>query len=802
MTKYWIFFAFSAYFGTYLSAQEYRLIGNIRQPDGSSMPYVNVLLLKSTDSTTVYGTSSDDLGAFEISNVKEGDYLLAISYMGNQSISRAIDVSSNMDLGTINFSEETNVLDEVEVTLKRPNLERKVDRLVFNVANTSLSDTDIWNVLKRTPGVVIAGNELSIKGSNNIGVMINDRMVNIPKEDLINLLSGTSASSVEAIEVITNPPAKYSAEGGMLINIKMNKNLVSGYNGAIYNRYSQGVFPKHSVGTDQYFKGKKSDFSIFYNFSQDKNITRYTDITTYIENGAPASTWTAEQDFIKRQKKHNLSAFYDIQVNDRNRISLSTINSFNPNVNRFFDTKTQIVDTQGSFMSSFITTNDSNEDVSNNSFYADWNHKLKKKGAEFSVNTHYTYYDSDKSQDLQTDFYSTEGTVTGENDFTTQSVQQINLFNLQFDFSSPFGESTFFESGLRYAGIDSKSKIFQEGFDRSQPGIDPTEAGIFDYDESIYAAYMSLDNQWGTWRLKSGLRGEYTRALGNLDISTESIKRNYLEIFPSISLDYKPGDKHNFQFYYYRRIERPRYNSINPFQVFQSNNSVIEGNPNLLPATRNYMALGYTFDQSYTFEVYYKNQKNDNQSQVFQDNESNLLRFLEQNLVRDISYGVDFYMNKQITNAWSSYLLLTYYHKEDQFTDLDTGSILKNGLWAYFMRANNSFEILSDKSLTADLDFIYASKSVNGNSISKSWNSLNFSLRKTLWKKKASISLGIEDMFKSQKYFNSRNFLNQNNSSLDRPENRLLTFGFRYKFGNQKIRNNEKSKSVDEIDRL
>ncbi len=460
------------------------------------------------------------------------------------------------------------------------------------------------------------------------------------------------------------------------------------------------------------------------------------------------------------------------------------------------------MDTQGSFISSFITTNDSNEDVSNNSFYADWNHKLNKKGAEFSVNTHYTYYDSDKLQDLQTDFYSTEGTVTGENDFTTQSVQQINLFNLQFDYSSPFGESTFFESGLRYAGIDSKSKIFQEGFDRSQPGINPTEAGIFDYDESIYAAYMSLDNQWGTWRLKSGLRGEYTRTLGNLDISTESIKRNYLEMFPSISLDYKPGDKHNFQFYYYRRIERPRYNSINPFQVFQSNNSVIEGNPNLLPATRNYMALGYTFDQSYTFEVYYKNQKNDNQSQVFQDNESNLLRFLEQNLVRDISYGVDFYMNKQITNAWSSYLLLTYYHKEDQFTDLDTGSILKNGLWAYFMRANNSFEILSDKSLTADLDFMYASKSVNGNSISKSWNSLNFSLRKTLWKKKASISLGIEDMFKSQKYFNSRNFLNQNNSSLDRPENRLLTFGFRYKFGNQKIRNNEKSKSVDEIDRL
>lgn len=802
MKDFIIFLVFSTTFSTFSFSQHHRISGNVRNMEKTPVVYANVLLLRPTDSTVVKGTSTDEKGFFTIDNVFPDIYLITASYLGNEAKYLPIEVSSDTDIGTIVMDNNAQALDEVIVTSQKPRLERKVDRLVFNIANTALSEGNIWDVLKRTPNVVVLQNELTIKGSNNIGVMINDRKVNLPQEDIINLLSGTSAANVEAIEVITNPPAKYSAEGGMLLNIKMGKNLVAGYNGAVYNRFTQGVFAKHTLGTDHYFKGKKTGFSINYSFSNNKEVTRYTDVINFTENDTTTSVWTADQDYIRRRKRHNVSAFFDYEIDGRNALSVSSINVFNPSVDRFYDTETLIADSNGTLLSSFNTINDSEEDQLNTSVYLDWIHQLKKKGAELSINSHYTFYDYDRGQALETDFLDVSGNPIGENNFTTRSQQRINLYSVQADYTSPLGKSSRIETGLRYAGIASKSTITQQGFDRDQPGINPTEAGIFTYDEDIYAAYASFDGTWDTWKFKSGLRAEYTETTGDLDIAEEQNRNDYLELFPSFSLQYTPNNKHDYTLYYYRRITRPRYNNINPFQYFQNNNSVVEGNPDLLPATRNYIAAGYTFDQSYTVELFYKNQKNQFRQQVFQDNEANLLRFISANLDTNLSYGIDLSLNKDLTKFWYCYFLFSYFYGEDSFVDLDSGQLVDNGLWTYFMRINNSFTILNDKSLLVDLDFNYYSPIIIGNSRQESYNELGISLRKTLWDKKASISIGLADIFNQGNLFNTRRFLNQDNTSSFRPENRLFTLGLRYKFGNLNIRNNKKSKNVEERRRL
>ncbi len=801
MKNFVVFLLVFAFFGFSLFSQEYRIAGRVTNEEGIPIAYANVFLLDSTYTTLIKGASANDKGFFSIANIAKGSYYIKASYIENESEPEILELAKDVDEFLI-VLKENQELEEVVVVSQQPRFEQKVDRLVFSIANTSLADADIWEVLKRTPSVVIIQNEITVKGSKNVGVMINDRLVNLPQQDIINLLSGTSASNVESIEVITNPPARYSAEGGLLINIKMNKNLVSGYNGAIFNRYTQGVFPKHTLGTDHYFKGKKTDFSVNYSFSDTKNLTRYTDIASFLEGDQIATVWTAEQEQFRRQNRHNLSVFFDVQINDNNRIGLSSINSYLPKVNRFYDSETLIDDPEGNLLSSFVTLNDSDEDRLNSSVYFDWVHQMKKEGAELSVNAHYTYYDSNRDQALETDFQDLGGNLTGENDFTTESEQRIDLFSFQIDYESPLGESSQFETGLRYAGIDSRSTISQEGFDRNQPGINPTEAGRFDYDEAIYAGYLSLNGKWQNWRLKTGLRAEYTETLGDLDTDPEKTENDYLELFPSVSLNYAPSKKHAYTLYYYRRINRPRYNSINPFQYFQSNNSVIEGNPNLLPATRNYVAMGYTFDRNYSFEVFYKNQKNQYRSQVFQDNEANLLRFISANIVRDISYGADVSINKDITNRWNCYFLLSGYYLENQFRDLDTGQVLDNGLWTMFLRTSQGFLLLPDRSLTADVDFVYYAPLVVGNSRQDSYNELSISFRKTLWNKRASISMGVADIFNQGNLFNTRVFLNQNNTSSFRPENRLFTFGFRYRFGNVGIRDNKKSKRVDERNRI
>ncbi|TMM59026.1 TonB-dependent receptor [Maribacter algarum] len=782
-------------------SQEFRLVGSVLDQDKNPIVFANVLLLKTTDSTIVNGTSTDDKGAFIFNSIGMGEYLLKASYIENVSKYKAVNISSDFDAGAL-IIKESQQLDEVVVTYEKPRLERKVDRLVFNVEKTALADGNIWELLQQTPTVNVVNGVITIKGNRNIGILINGRKINIPESDIINLLSGSSASNVEAIEVITNPPLKYSAEGGMLIDIKMKKNLVAGYNGAIFNNFIQGVFAKNTTGTDHFFKGKKTSFSVNYSFSNDKRISRYTDITNFSENATPASMWTSNQDLTTRRKRHNLSAFFDYDIDDKNALSLSTINVFNPKLNQFSFSETLINNMGGSLFSSFNTINDSDQKQTNTSFYADWVHKLKKQGAEISFGSHFTYYDSKKGQDLDTDFFDDNGNQTGENDFITQSNQKINLYNIETDYITPLGKSTRLKAGLRYAGINSESTISQEGFDRNQPGINPTEAGVFTYDESIYAAYTSFDGKWDLWSLKTGLRAEYTETKGELDTGNGPNEISYLEFFPSIAVQYIPSKKHQYQLSYFRRIERPRYNRINPFQQFISNNSVAEGNPDLLPGTRNWVSAEYTLNRDYSIALFYLKWNNPYRQQTFQDNTNNLLRFISMNIESNSGYGIDLTINKDISKAWGFYLFLSAYNNEERFRDLDTGRILSNELWSGFIRLNNGFTFLKDRSLVTDLNFAYYAPRVRGNARTDSYNYLDFRLRKTFWNKNASASFGVQDIFNQGNRFTSRNYLNQNNSTLHRQENRLVTIGFRYKFGNTRIRGNKKSKRVEERRRI
>lgn len=793
---------FSICISTFSFSQEYQISGSVKNTEGITIAFANVLLLKAKDSTVIKGASTNEKGEFTINRVLAGSYVLKASYIENSSKPVAVEVLSDITIGTLIIDETARTLDEVIVTYQKPKLERKADRLVFNVANSTLSEGNIWDLLKSTPTVTDIQGQLTVKGNSNIGVMINGRKVNLPKSDIINLLSGSSANNVESIEVITNPPSKYSAEDGMLIDIKMSKNLVAGYNGAIYNRYTQGVFAKHVLGTDHYFKGNKTAFSVSYSFDDQKRISRYTDVTNFLEGGEPNSIWTANQDAITRRKRHNLSAFFDYDINKKNRLSFSSINAFNPNVNRLYDTETLITNLDGSLLSSFDTTNDSDQDLTNVSFYGDWTHDFKKKGTELSINGHYTYYDSSRGQNLNTDFFDADGNITGENDFTTLAEQTINLYSFQTDYTTSLGKSSKWETGLRYAAISSENIIEQEGFDRNQPGINPTEAGVFKYDEAIYAGYASYSAKWDKFKLKSGLRAEYTETLGDLDTNVSANENNYFELFPTFSLQYNSSDAHEYTFNYYRRITRPRYNRINPFQYFQSNNIVAEGNPDLLPTIQNYLTLGYTFDNTYSFEAFYGTKKNQYQQQVFQDNEANLLRFVSTNIKSSYSYGIDAYMDKKVTSYWNFYFFVSAFYANLDFIDLDSGQLITNNRWTAFANTSNNFTFLKDKSLKANIRFAYFLPRIVGNTRTKSYNQLNLTLRKTLWNKKATLSMGIIDIFNQRNYFSSRRYVNQNNTSLSRPENQLFTLGFRYTFGNTKIKTNKKSKRVEERKRI
>ena len=204
---------------TPLFSQDFTLSGIVKNADDAPIEFANVFLLDSDYSTLLKGTTTDVNGKFRLTGVDKGTYFIKASYIEAESEPFLLEVMKG-DIDTLAIVlNENQQLDEVVVIQQKPRLERKVDRLVFNVENTALADGDIWDVLKRTPNLLIINDKLTVNGSGSVGILINGRKVNIPERDIINLLSGTSASSVESVEVITNPPAKYSAEESILVNI-------------------------------------------------------------------------------------------------------------------------------------------------------------------------------------------------------------------------------------------------------------------------------------------------------------------------------------------------------------------------------------------------------------------------------------------------------------------------------------------------------------------------------------------------------------------------------------------------------
>ena len=780
-------------------SQELRITGFVLDAEKQPIVLANVLLL-TQEGTFIMGTVTNDSGFYEFNSLTTGSYTIAASYIANTVESPLFQLNRDVAIEPLilNSAQE---LDEVTVIRQKPMLEQLADRLVFNIANTALSENDIWDVLKRTPGVMVMDNRLFINGSPNVNVMINGKLINLPQEDLINLLSGNSASNVESIEVITSPPAKYSAEGGLLIDIKMKRNLVSGYNGSVFNRYTQGVLPKHTLGMDHFFKGRKLDFSTNYSFSNDLDWTRYTEITSFFEAGAPNQIWNAEQKSIDRRKGHNLNLFLDIELDPNNTISLSSNSSLSPNMVRNFDSETDITNTAGNSIARWESMNVSDNDVFNTAYYLDWIHKLNDKGAEVAFNAHYTYYDFKRNQELNNTIIDGDTQFITENEFTVASDQIINLYSFQTDFSFPLSQNSNMETGLRYAAINSESSIVQTGFDQIREGVDPTEAGIFNYDEDIYAAYVSLNNSWKNWNLNLGLRTEYTDTRGKLDVGNLVNNNTYLDWFPSLSVSYIKN-KNGFFLKSYRRIIRPKYNVINPFQFYQTANSIEEGNPNLKPAYRDYIQLDYVYDKAYKFLVFVGKQSNEQSQQLFQDNEANILRLQYINLATNYYFGADASISKDLTSYWNTFFLITHFYDEDSFTDLGTNTVVENSIWTTHIRATNSFNFLSDKSLFADLTYSHFSPRIMGNARIEAYGKLGVTLRKSLWNKAGSISLAVEDIFNNGNRFTTRDYLDQNNSTFTRIENRLFVFSFRYKFGNTQIKDNQKSKNTDEGRRL
>jgi len=779
--------------------------GIIIDQQQTSIPFANVILLQASDSTTVYkGTVSEEDGSFIIEGVEENSYILEVRFVGYENLVKKIEVNGNTDLRKLVLLESSSNLDEVTVTAKRPTISKGVDRITFNVENSVLSSGNSFEILKRTPGVIVSQGQLLIK-NRPADVYINDNKVYLTAQELQQLLEGFSGENVKSVEVITNPPARYNAEGGSILNIITSKNLSVGYKGSVNASNTIAIKPKYSVGTSQYYKTDWLNAFASYNYNTRTDVKQDLGEINYFNNsGNVASIWEDEFNKETKRESHSISTILDFTLSEKSKLSLSANILYTPKADSDIDGRTEIYNPQIQLDSLYTTNSRLENDGDNLLFNANYSTTLGEESeTTFSAQANYIKYNDDQTQDLLTQYFAPSGNILSDNSFYTIANQNTDIYTGQIDFTSTIAGIAS-EYGAKYSGIDSKSGL--DFFDTNAGNRNYVDAlsDEFDYNENIFAGYVSLAKDWEIWSLKAGLRGEYTDVEGN-SVSFGAVNtQEYFELFPTFYLMHTVGENHSFGLDYSRRITRPRFQSLNPYRYFLNENNFQVGNPNLQPGISNKVLLNYTFKNKLSFDLYFDKINDSPAILPFQNNENRTLRAIADNLIYEQQFSLDISYYDYVTDWYYLYIYSSIFKMKNEFIALESeNQIVNNEVTSIYLSASNYLTLSKDGTFSGNLTATYSPDFIAGSyDFDEPQYGISLGLRKTFFNERVNATVNVEDLFNTYNIPLRSNYLNQDNSFFAMPESRSIRFGLLYKFGNFKLRDNQRALEADEKDRL
>ncbi|CAL68273.1 TonB-dependent receptor domain-containing protein [Christiangramia forsetii] len=777
--------------------------GKILNQDNDPVAFANVILLSAKDSTSVYkGSTSEEDGSFVIENVEDSTYLLKVSFVGYAEYLQKLRVKGDTNIPLISLEEASDALDEVTVNARKPKVTREIDRLVFDVENTILSTGNTFEVLKRTPGVIVSQGNLLVK-NRAATVYINDRKVYLSSTELQQLLEGFSAENIKSVEVITNPPAKYDAEGGAILNIKTSKNISIGYKGSLNASNTIAIVPKYNVGTSHYYKTDWLNVYASYNYNQ-RDLVKKDEgfIEYYTPNGDVDSRWLTDFERNTNMNSHSLNTILDFTLSEASTLSLSANIQITPDTDSDINGLTNINDSTNSLDSLFTTDSRLHSQTDNILLAATYNTSLGENGTLAAIGN-YINYDNSQFQHIMTNYFDEDGSFLRNNSFTTEAMQNSEIYTGQVDISTPLG-STSFESGLKYSSLRTESG--QDYFDTNTGTRQFSEelSDELDYEEDIYAAYASMSKDWEKWSLKLGLRGEYTDVQGVSESMGLVNSQDYFELFPTFYLNYNASEDHSFSAEYSRRITRPRFEDLNTYRYFLNENNFQDGNPNLMPAISNMIKFSYGYKNKLFFDLYWDKANNEIATIPFQDNTNRNLRSSSLNMDFSQQYSFDISYYDYLNDWWTFSAYTSFFYMQNDFPALESGGqIVTNDTFGAYIYAGNFFTLSKDGTFSGEVTTTYIPDYVVGSyEFEESQFGLNFGLRKTFFDSRLITTVNVEDVFNTMNMPLRSQYLNQNNSFFAMPESRMIRFGVTYKFGNFKLGDNKRAITADESERL
>ena len=774
--------------------------GTVKDDKGEALPYANLLLLNRQDSSLVKGTITDTNGNFTLENIREGSYLVSARMIGYQTFTSApINVNQNLRLDEIRVSEASTELDEVVVKATRPMMEVTPNALVVNVENSPiLQNGNARDLLEKSPGVTIDQNgNISVKGKSNVLVYIDGKQTYLSDADLAQLLETTTADNIAKVEIMDNPPAKYDAEGNAgIINIVRKKPEHVGFNGRASLGMGYGRYPKVNPGINLNYRTESvnvfGNYNYYYNQRfQNNNIFRRLPTTN--AEGEPAETLFDQlSERVMESKTHNFRSGADWYISPKTTLGFL----LSGNIGTFYSDGENETRLDGYFTNPYNrleASDNSGNSWDNLTYNINFRHDFSEK-ANLSLDADYVSWDKDGFQRNDNYFFSNEG-VSTEAPLLVRTFNdtRIDIMALQADYSSNIFGDWGLEAGLKSSLVKTDNLLDFNTLEDDQLVNDDQRSNQFQYDENIHAAYINLSKKFNeSLSMEAGLRSEYTASEGYSVTLDSTASREYVNLFPSASLSYAVSEKHQLSASYSRRIDRPNYGNLNPFEYFLDRFTFERGNPFLNPQYTDAYALNYGFSNAVFVTLNY-NHTRDAISQVLEQDEASQTTYqTTTNLDDQRHYSVNIAAPLPITQWWVMNLNLTsFYNTID--SDFVEGRVDKSRL-SYRAQAQSQFSLPGNVKL--ELMGMYMSPQLWGMFEIQEMYQVDAGVSKSFGKLRVQASL--DDIFNIR---DSRVKVNQGNIDtyvVNQWESRVFRINLSYTFGNDKVKQSRRRNTASD----
>lgn len=771
------------------------------------LSFVNVGLMRATDSVFVSGAASDIDGKFKIEHVRSGEYIFFVSAIGYQSIRNTINITSNLDLGIIKMNPGTTLLDEIVIVEKRPLFSSEGEKTLYNVSeDPSVQTGTVSDALQNAPGVEVdvEGN-VSLRGVSSVEIWINGQPSNLNQENLKTYLQQMPANALEKIEVITNPSARYSSnsEGG-IINIVTNSKIKKNQFISFGVRASSS--PNASPWASYVWANEKMALNVYVNgsYSQWKNYQNgYS--TSFADNGFGGLDTTNHTTFKGESMSNNFGGGFNINF-DYNIDTMNTISLWVGGWPQAHKSENFQETFRHEFMQNAGMYHYTTEGKSNgvNQFYhagLQYLHKFNNEGHNISFrmtgNLASGYSNNFNKQTYKTQTWMNVDykEISNYNDFG---------YGLNVDYSLPYSENGEIGIGTSYSYSPDNYYIDYDTLAGDVYVKDIMRSFNREVGSSEFDFYVTLQQKWGNFVLKPGIRMEYEQVWNHITgYEVNKHEKDYLNWRPSIHLSYRTKSMHNFNLSYSRRIAPPSSRELTDYK-FYSTESFSTGNINLVPTYTNSVEGGWTkyWEKfgSVGLTAYYRDSKNtvDEISDVIYDDffgryvqfsqPVNVGKSSRTGLEANVTYRPNAMFNMRLyANVYNYYFETKY----DKLGD----EIVKSESVIYSMRLNlwtklwNKLEIHASGNYRSPQKSLFAERQAN--------YSINCGLRADFFERKMSVYLNVNDIFNWNKWDNNTTNPYYVSYSSYKYNSRSISAGVVFRFGKMELERNAQTGAAD-----